>query len=173
MNYPEFLKHVKTGDTVAVFKSRDWIGKLIHLVTGDARVHCGIVFLQEDEAFVAEMDGKKNVIIPLSQYDDSRMELYPCPVEAGVREVKSSIWKLLGERKSYNWADIVRIGFGLIFRWAKIMPKVRGNQKMICTEFNERVYRELGWKAPFDDYVVWPGKFCDALGPAKAHYQPE
>lgn len=173
MKYEEFRAQVKTGDTIAVYKfpHSDLLGWVIKFLTGDSRIHTAIAFIQEERVFLAEMDGKKNVIVPLSQYDDAKMELYAPPVEANHHEFRSAMWDMLGERKDYNWGDIFWMGVCLILHTMRWMPKTKG-EAMICTEFNEQVYRKLGWQPPFDGYVVWPSRFCDALGAPKAVYDP-
>ena len=174
MKYLEFKENVKTGDTVAVYRfpHSDLLGLIVKMVTGDSRVHTAFAFTQEDNVFLAEMDGKKNVIVPLSQYSNAKLEVYSPPVQATHHEFRSAMWELLGERRDYSWSDIFWLGFSIVFRTMRWAPKVENVGSMTCTEFNEHIYRKLGWQPPFGGYVAWPSKFCDALGAPKAVYDP-
>ena len=168
-DYTYFRSCIKSGDTIAI-KSKSIFGKGIRLLTGDQYSHVGIAFWEGTRLLLAEMDGVKNVIVPLSQYDDVALAIYRAPIELPA-DIESVIWDTLGVEKHYSWVDILKVFVSYVLSGGATMPKT-SNDTEICTEFNMEFYRKLGWVNTFNGYAVTPGLLCKQLGDPIIQFVP-
>jgi hypothetical protein len=160
-NFDLFCSCVKSGDTIAI-RGNSFISKGIRKITHGNISHVGIAMWMDGRLWLVEMDGIKNVIIPLSQYSDTQMSLYDSPM--GVPpNVNDFIWSHLQYERNYSWVNFFKLFLTLLLSHTPHLPRSTLYSE-ICTEFNMTFYRYLGWVSPIEGYSLPPDKFCEALG---------
>lgn len=168
-DFDSFCETVRTGDTIAV-KGNSFISKGIRKITHSDISHVGIAFWVDSQLLLVEMDGVKNVLVPLSQYSDTDLYLYESPM--GIPPyVNQIIWQLLRYERNYNWSNFIKLFFSNILSIGGHLPRVLYSSE-ICTEFNMTFYRWLGWETPLDGFTLSPEKFCELLGDPTISYNP-
>ncbi len=155
MNYAELRERVLDGDLIAFRSYRSLLGKVVRRLCGPY-THTGVaVWLEEGRAaglFITEMDGAKNVLVPLSQYAGVAFDVYRCPVDrVRVREI---LFEELRVRVGYSWGDIWHLGRHFLLG-TPLPPAEKG--RAICSSQSAWIYLRGDWtpRVPLPS-IPWP-----------------
>lgn len=148
------------GDLIAIRPTHGGWVQLVQWATRSAYSHCAIALWLEDGLWAAEMDGAKNVLVPLSQYAQTPFDVFPCPVDRAL--VRDDILVTLRGHISYDWTDIARLALNRILRVP--LPAV-DDSKMICSSWAAWTWLRSGWKpAGRLPSIATPAEVVAALG---------
>lgn len=149
MSFEQIRANVRNGDLIAVRGTRSGLAAITRAVTGSPYTHTAVaVRLSSREAggedvYVAEMDGVKGVLVPLSQYADEAFDVFECPVISRADVVVELLLEL-AKRVQYDYLDLIRIGLWRL--WRVTLPK-RDRNGLVCSAQSARIYRKAGWLA--------------------------
>jgi len=158
--YEDLRRLVLDGDLIAVrSKHSGWPG-LIRWATRSQYTHCAIALWLDEGLWVAEMDGAKNVLIPLSQYQLTPFDVFSCPVDR--KQVRDDILVTLRGKISYDWLDIWRLAINILF--GVPLPTV-DDSKLVCSSWAAYIWLRCGWKpAGRLPSIATPAEVVAALG---------
>ena len=167
MNYEEVRERIQTGDVLGV-RGRGafpWLTRLVQRIGGlggqSGITHVGVAWWVEGRLYSVEMDGRHNVLRPLSQHvaDGCGVEVYRCPV---VEAMPAQFDRATANPIKYSMPDLAKIGLRLILG-GKTGSDDDGD--MVCSTFAARWLQWAGWLPPagFPD-MPSPGELCRALG---------
>jgi hypothetical protein len=168
MNYNDIRLDIKSGDIIAIHGKTLFarITNLVQYLGGMQKEstisHVGVAWWLEDRLYSVEMDGKHNVLRPLSQYvnDKIKIDIYKCPVDIDI--LKSNFPKATSDSISYGHWMNVQIGLRLLFR---IKSKNNSNSTLVCSTFVSRWLQWSGWNPPkCYPNMPCPAELCRALG---------
>jgi hypothetical protein len=167
MIYQQARKLIKTGDVIAICGNSLFskITKIVQRYAGLGEfaniTHCGVAWWVEGRLYIVEMDGRHNVLRPLSQYAHKNLEL---------RVYRVADQDLMIEQFddatrydiAYSFLDLVKIGWRLIFGGACINTST--DDSMVCSEFVARWLIKAGWVAPSQLPIMpSPAELCAAF----------
>lgn len=157
MKYDELRRQVLDGDLVAVRSNHGGMPRLIRRITGSPYTHTAIAIWLDLGLWVAEMDGAKNVLVPLSQYAHLPFDVYRCPVpRAAVRE---AVLEQLSGKVGYDWLEILAIGARRLFG---LKLREHGHRK-VCNSYSAAAWLSAGWAAELPE-LASPGDLVAAIG---------
>ena len=160
MSYESIRPYIQDGDLIAFKTPSGVFPRLIRLFTGKPYTHLAGALWLDDGLWIAEMDGLKNVLVPLSQYAKIPFSVFTCPV-SDREAVRSQLLEGLREHITYDWMDIVRLGLYFLFR----VPLPKENDSLQCASWMARAYARSGWEPALKlPSIPWPGIVVEALG---------
>ncbi len=168
MRYDQIRDQIADGDVLGVScKGLFWsLVKVVQRAAGLGRyaqiTHVGVAWWVNGRLYSVEMDGRHNVLRPVSQHiaEGSAVTVFRVPVPSASMEAQFD--RATSAPIEYDYLDILRIGVRLLFR-ADTGPD--GNGEMVCSPFVARWMQWAGWPPPrgFPD-MPSPGELCRALG---------
>lgn len=160
--YEDLRRLVLDGDLVAVRPAHGGWARLVQWATRSPYEHCAIALWLDEGLWVAEMDGAKNVLVPLSQYAQTPFDVFPCPVDRSL--VRDDVLVTLRGRIRYDWQDIWRLALNKLF--GVPLPTV-DDANMICSSWAAYIWLRCGWKpAGRLPSIATPAEVVAALGAA-------
>lgn len=150
----EDLKTINTGDLIAVRKAHSLLGRATQFFTRSAYTHAGLAIWIEGGLYLAELNGGRNHLIPISQLDN--YDVYECP--EGLTGVRSSILKWLQTPVDYGFAALFIIG---LLDWFKIKMFVHWRKILVCSGFCVAIYEDAGW--PEHTRIISPAGLASEL----------
>jgi hypothetical protein len=177
VNYSEARDQIQTGD-VLTFRGHTALAlvtrvaqKLAGLGPNAGVTHCGVAVWVGGRLYSTEMDGRHNVLRPVSQHvaNGNAFDVYrPIPSEAMVAQFD----KATAEPIKYNFIELVQIGGRLV---CTAILRIAGkrcldssavsDRELVCSTFVSRWLQWAGWVSP-----AWlpkspsPGELGAALG---------
>lgn len=145
MNYEEVRDKIQTGDIISVRNNKGFMHKLTRLVTRSPYTHSGIAIWLDEGLWMAEINGGKNHLIPLSQVDGIDFDVSECPVDR--ETVKKEILDSLRVSLTYGFVSFVIIG---LFDLFKIKERFRSMKSKVCSEYIQAILVASGWDVPED-----------------------
>jgi len=133
--------------------------------------HAGVAWWVEGRLYSVEMDGKHNVLRPVSQYINSGfgVDIYRCPVHFEC--MRDNFDKATAAPISYDLLDLIRIGSRLLFNTSTGQDD---DQHLVCSTFASRWMQWSGWQPPSGLAAMpSPAELCQALGEAVFSISPE
>lgn len=171
MDYRTARRLIQSGDILGV-RGNNVMAKFTRLaqrIAGfdDAAsiTHCGVAWWDDGRLYSAEMDGKHNVLRPLSQHIDAgcAVDVFACPVAPSA--VATQFDHAMSEPIAYGLLDLLRIGLRLVFG---VPTGGEGDNDLVCSTFAARWLAWAGWFAPSDlPTMPSPAELCAALGTLK------
>jgi hypothetical protein len=167
MRYEDIRGQIKTGDVLGVRGHGAFpllttiVQRLGGLGNSSSITHVGVAWWVEGRLYSVEMDGRHNVLRPLSQHiaDGCEVDVYACPVR---ETMPSEFDRATANPINYSVFDLVKIGMRLMFG----SHTGRDNDAdMVCSTFASRWLQRAGWPPPagFPE-MPSPGELCRALG---------
>lgn len=147
MNYAEARCKIRDGDFVAIRSTHGGLAALTRFFTSSPFTHTGVaIWLLNPQTgdkglYLAEMDGAKAVLTPLSQYAEKDMDVFECPV--GREETCLALLALLREKIAYDYMDLLRIALWKTLRIG--LPKEDRNG-LVCSAMSALIYYNAGWR---------------------------
>ena len=167
MKYEDARNQIKTGDVLGV-RGRGFfslvtrtVQRLGGLSNLSGITHVGVAWWVEGRLYSVEMDGRHNVLRPLSQHiaDGCGVDVYPCPVADAM---PAEFDRATANPIKYSLLDLLKIGLRLIFGGKTGSD---GDGEMVCSTFASRWLQWASWPPPtgFPD-MPSPAELCRALG---------
>lgn len=167
MRYEDARNQIKTGDVLGV-RGRGAFSLVTRTVQrlGGLRnlsgiTHVGVAWWVEGRLYSVEMDGRHNVLRPLSQHiaDGCGVDVYRCPVPD---TMPAEFDRATANPIKYSLLDLLKIGARLIFG-GKTGSDDEGD--MVCSTFASRWLQWANWLPPPGlPAMPSPGELCRALG---------
>jgi hypothetical protein len=178
VNYAQARPLIKNGDMVAVRSNHGGFPALVRAVTGSPYTHTAVALWLEGGLgagtscnaavpgghdpcglYIAEMDGAKAVLVPLSQYADSNLDIFDCPVDG--EAAKAAALAMLRQRIDYDYADLLRIA---AWRLLRLPLPAEDKNGLVCSALTARVFLAAGWKTNRIPSIPSPDDMVRALG---------
>jgi hypothetical protein len=145
---------IETGDLIAVRTAHGIMGRLTQFVTRSPYTHVGIVIRLGSDLFMAELNGGRNHLVPLSQLTD--YDVYACPT--GLRDIDGAIRQWLRLPVDYGFLAFAAIG---LLDWFRIKAFVHWRQILVCSGYCVAIYETAGW--PEHSRIVSPRELAADL----------
>jgi len=177
MRYAQVRDQIQSGDVLGVRAHGLFPGitrnvqKIGRLGGFSGITHAGVAWWVEGRLYSVEMDGKHNVLRPLSQYISSGcgVDIYRCPVKFEL--MRDNYDKATALPIRYDFLDLIRIGSRLIFGTATGQDD---DTQLVCSTFAARWMQWAGWQPPPGLAAMpSPAELCQALGDAVFSISPE
>lgn len=140
MLYDDARVHIRTGDLIAVRSVHSILTRLTQIVTRSPYTHIGVAIWLDGGLWMAELNGGRNHIIPMSQLRDTAFDVYKCPIsEAAARE---AILESLRVMVPYSPLAFLVIGFLDLF---KIEIFVHWRKILVCSGYASKIYDIGKW----------------------------
>jgi hypothetical protein len=150
------LNHIETGDMVAVRTVHGILGRATRFFTRSDYTHVGVALWLGGELFLAELNGGRNHLVPISQLDDFDVYARPANISALAVEEATRYW--LGFLVNYGFLAFVAIGF---LNYFKIKIFVHWRRILVCSGYVVAIYERAGW--PECSRVISPGELAAML----------
>lgn len=147
------------GDIVAI-DTRFWLTRCVQYMFNngiyDNYTHLGMLIEKDNILYIAEMDGKYNVLRPFTQYNGYNKIVFRLN---GLNEdkIKSSITKIMASKIEYDYKSFLVIGVRLI---TKLLMS-DNTKKLICTDFISLILKDRGINIL--DGLLTPAEACDII----------
>jgi hypothetical protein len=172
MNYLNCRSSIQTGDIIGV-EGTSFMSKVTQLVQRIGRqgedsavTHVGIAWWLEDRLYIVEMDGKYNVLRPLSQHAFvAPIRIWKCPVNRLRLINQFAYWT--SRTIHYSITDLFKIGFRLWFGGRR-----SEDEDLVCSSFVGAWLRACGWDK-LTTNMPSPSELSKALGPGFLRTLPE
>ena len=140
--YESIRPLLKTGDIVGVRENKSWIHVATKVFTGSRYTHVGIIVVNSTGVYLAELNGGRNHLIPLSQLKNKRFDIYECPKEC-LDKIEESINEQLREEIHYSYLAFLFIGIMDLFN---VTFKVPLKNDQVCSSFVAKCLNNAGLK---------------------------
>lgn len=142
MRYEEARAFIQTGDVIAVREKHGFLSPFTRFFTHSEYTHNGLAVWVNGGLWMAELNGGRNHMIPLSQLAEIPFDVYHCPVEDR-DAVETAISESLRERIDYGFAALAVIG---ILNFFRIKVFLHARQILVCTGYCVKVLEAAGWQ---------------------------
>lgn len=162
---------LKNGDILGVYEKSflSFFTKIAQKLGGygtlSSITHIGVACQHNGLWYSQEMDGRHNVLRPLSQYLKlgTRISVYRAD---GVNSDPDFAIPVLNNFMAipitYNIIDLFKIGFHVIFRFKR--NGTADNDSMVCCSYGAAINQALGWvPPPALNKMPAPAELCSAL----------
>jgi hypothetical protein len=156
MNYKEARKYIDNGDMIAVRTAHNWINRATQFFTRSPYTHAGLAIWIDGGLYIAELNGGRNHLTPMSQLEDLDFDVFKKP--GCVENVRANIFKWLRKPIEYAYASFIVIG---LLNWLKIKTFVRWRKMLVCSGWCVAVYEDSGWGE--HSRILSPGDLANLL----------
>lgn len=172
MKYSDIRESIRTGDVIGV-EGISFGASITRAVQklgrqGDASniTHIAIAYWIGGRLFVMEMDGKYNVLRPLSQHaQECKLHIYDCPSD---RELVEGLFdKYMSATIHYSQLDNIKTGLRLLFN----LKQKDTDSSTNCSIFGYDLLVDAGWYVRLNKPS--PSEMCNILGVPKFITTPE
>jgi hypothetical protein len=132
------MSAIATGDLIVPRVAHNWIGTITQEVTDSPYVHAGLAYWMDGRLFIAELNGGRNHLTPISQLTD--YDVYAQP--DGLVDVAAAIDRWLDAPIDYAYAAFVVIG---ILDWLRLTTFVHARRLLVCSGWCVAVWETAGW----------------------------
>lgn len=164
--YSEVREDISTGDVIGV-EGRNLFSKFTKFAQSFNEhcdnpkiTHAGMAYWIENRLFIVEMDGKHNVLRPLSQYilEGDVVHIYRPEI---VTQVEDHFDLATTNPIKYDLIELIQIGYRLIFGGKG--PK-RLDGELVCSSYVANWLKLCGWKTPeWFPSQPSPAELCTAV----------
>lgn len=142
MIYMESRDQIKDGDVVLVKKAHNIMGKLTQYFTRSLYTHAGVAIWIDGGLYMAELNGGRNHLIPLSQLADTPFDVYECPLK-DKSLIRKSIFNWLRFVVPYGFSAFVAIG---IINYFRIKEFIHWRKVLVCSGYCVAILEDAGWE---------------------------
>lgn len=158
MNYAEVRPLLETGDVIGVRHPYGFIGEATQHFTRSDYTHVGVVLRMANGVWMAELNSGRNHLIPLSQLQHHRFDVYHPPVtDRG--KIRIAIHRWLRYQIEYGVWAFIAIG---LMDYFKIKFAVRAKNLLVCSGYLIRIFQTAGWDSKISP-VQSPREFLSRL----------
>lgn len=154
MDYATARSYIRTGDLVAVRSVHSWLGRLTQLVTRSPYTHAGLAIWLEDGLYMAEINGGRNHLVPMSQLTD--FDVYDPPV--GLSDLKTAILAMLRLPIDYGVIAFIMIG---LLNLLHLQVFIHWRRLLVCSGYCVATYEQAGW--PEHSRIISPAELAKLL----------
>lgn len=154
LKYSEARSQICSGDVIGI-ATRGPLSALIRLVQRlvgfedrSNMAHTGVAKWIDGRLFLVEMDGVRNVMVPLSQYMGLPMYVFECPVSE--LAMAGPFDDVVGHYIGYGYFDLIRIGVRMIFGLESQNIQETDQTDLVCSHFVLNWLMRAGWVPPAD-----------------------
>lgn len=148
------MNRIDTGDLIAVRTAHSIMGRLTQFFTRSPYTHVGIAIRLADAIFVAELNGGRNHLVPLSQLAD--YDVYAQPPD--LIDIDGAIWYWLQRPINYGFVAFIVIG---LLDWCRIQTFLHWRQILVCSGYCVAIYETAGW--PEHSRIISPRELAACL----------
>lgn len=157
MLYDIARPQIETGDIIAVREKHGTLSPFTRFFTHSDYTHNGIAIWLHDGLWMAELNGGRNHIIPISQLSDIEYDVYECPVEDRDR-VEKAITDSLRVRVEYGFAALIPIG---LLNFLNIKVFLHARQILVCSGYCVAILEAAGW--PEHSRIISPKELVSEM----------
>lgn len=157
MNYDLARTQIQTGDVICVREKKGIFSLFTRFFTHSDYTHNGLAIWFNGGLWMAELNGGRNHMIPLSQLAKIPFDVYHCPVEDR-DAVETAISESLRERIDYGYAALIVIG---LLNWFRIKVFLHARQILVCSGYCVKVLEAAGW--PKRSRLISPQELANDL----------
>lgn len=158
MNYDEVRPLLKTGQSIGVKENSSFLNKATRAFTFSKYTHVGIVKVDSSGVYLAELNGGRNHLIPLSQLRHKKFDVYECPEEC-VDYIEESINRWLRYEIEYGFMAFILIG---LMKLLNYRFKIKLKNAMVCSGLCIAMLSTARWKKELD-LLTSPGDYLAEL----------
>lgn len=141
MTYAEIRPFIQSGAIIAFQSRRGLLAWLTRFVTRSSYTHLAVALWLEDNLLVAEMDGTKAVLSPLSQRLSDSFEVFLPPKGGDPSLIKQTILQAIRTHIAYDFLDLVRIG---LWRTLRLPLPNQDRRGLVCSALVARIWQTAG-----------------------------
>lgn len=145
---------IENGDLIEVRSVHNLLGKWTQVLTRSSYTHAGLALWLDGELFMAELNGGRNHLIPLTQLDDYDVYAHP----EGLKDLDRCIRLWLRVQVTYGFLALVAIG---LLNWFKINAFVHWRKILVCSGYCVAIWEEAGWEE--HSRIVSPADLANGL----------
>jgi hypothetical protein len=138
MNYADARAQIVTGDLISVRTAHGFLGWLTQVVTRSPYTHSGIARWMGDELYMAELNGGRNHLIPMSQLTGFDVSAAP----EGLADIDGAIAEWLRVAIPYGSLAFAAIG---VLDWLRLTSFVHWRRILVCSGYCVAIYETAGW----------------------------
>lgn len=138
MNYADARPLIATGDLISVRTAHGFMGRLTQIVTRSPYTHSGIARWMGDELYMAELNGGRNHLIPMSQL--TNFDVYAPP--DGLTDIDGAIREWLRVAIPYGFLAFAVIG---VLDLLRLTTFVHWRRILVCSGYCVAIYETAGW----------------------------
>jgi hypothetical protein len=157
MRYEEIRSSICDGDLVAVRETHGFLTPFTRFFTRSPITHVGVALWMDGGLWMAELNGGKNHLVPLSQLSETDFDVYASPVADQAR-IRAAVSEALRVKVSYGTAALLVIG---LLDWLKIRVFLHARRVLVCSGYCVSIYEAAGW--PEHSRVVSPRELASLL----------
>ena len=145
---------INTGDTIEVRTAHGILGRLTQFFTRSAYTHVGVAIWLDRQLYMAELNGGRNHLVPMSQLTE--FDVYACP--AGLTNIEGAILASLAQPIDYGYPAFALIG---LLNWFRIRLFVHWRRIIVCSGYVVKIYESAGW--PERSRIISPEELAKQL----------
>jgi hypothetical protein len=138
MDYAQARAQIETGDLIAVRDVHGILGWLTRWFTRSPYTHAGIALWLAGGLYMAELNGGRNHLVPLSQL--TAFDVYKAP--DGLTGIEAAIMEWLRAPIAYGYLAFVLIG---LLDWLRLNVFVHWRRILVCSGYCVAIYETAGW----------------------------
>lgn len=151
---PHVFEQIQTGDCIAVRTAHSFMSRATQRITGSPYTHNGVAIWISGRLYMAELNGGRNHLVPLSQL--TKFDVYTCPV--GPAYVEQAILDALAQPIEYGYAAFLLIG---LLNLLRIKMFVHWRKIIVCSGYCVAIYEAAGW--PERSRTISPRELAEQL----------
>jgi hypothetical protein len=148
------MNTIETGDLIAVRTAHGIMGRLTQFFTRSPYTHVGVAIWLGADLFMAELNGGRNHLVPISQIKD--FDVYARP--DGLSDIEGAVRRWLQVPVDYGFLAFVAIG---LLDWLRIKAFVHWRQILVCSGYCVAIYEAAGW--PERSRIISPRELASWL----------
>jgi hypothetical protein len=157
MKYFDARPLIHDGDLIGTKKVHSLFGIFTVAFTGEY-THVGTAIWLEDGLWMAELNGGRNHVVPLSQLRLDSFDVFKPPRGIDRTRLKPAILEALRDTESYGFFTTIVTGIKEFFN---IPITINWRKNRHCAGFCVSIYDRAGWGG--HSYVVSPTALCSTL----------
>ncbi len=159
LTYEEARPLIKDGDVISVRETHGFLAPFTRFFTRSPHTHSGIAVWIDQGLWMAELNGGKNHLIPMSQLAETDFDVSDCPVPNRFA-VRDAIFNSLRVKIPYSLVALVAIGLLSFFGIKKF---VHWREMLVCSGDIVAILEAAGW--PEHTRILSPGDLYGLLEP--------
>ena len=158
MNYEQARDKIEDGDLIATRRAHSLFGRLTKFFTHSVYTHNGIAVWIDGGLWMAEINGGKNHLVPLSQLNGEDFDVFYPPEGIDRTAIRRQIFEDMRIKVPYGYLATIATGLIEFFR---LNVFVHWRSILHCAGYSQRTYERAG--APEATYIVSPGRLAASL----------
>lgn len=159
MNYAEARPQIDDGDLIAVRGKHGLFGALTRFFTRSPYTHVGVALWLDGGLWMAELNGGRNHLVPVSQLADQDLDVFYPPVRRK-DSIRDAVQDMLRTQISYGIPAVFMIGLLNVLR---IKIFVHWRRILVCSGYCVAIYEQAGW--PEHSRIISPQELTELLKP--------